>query len=142
MGISHAERAAEDQAAMAVLGCEVEQWPEPDTNPDWEAIERMMRHFAETQPVNIALAPAVEDGGHEQHNQIGELAEQIFTGRGQLIRYMTYRRGYGRSVAHEVDFQPEWVQLKYKALSCYLSQIRERSTRTWFVDEPIREYRL
>lgn len=136
-GIEQTTRLTEDICAMGCLGLELAQWPEPDVNPDWDAVEAMMREL-HVSGDEVVLAPAVEEGGHDQHSMVGQLADQVFEDR--VIHYMTYVRGHGRSTGHQVEFDPEWVPMKYRALACYQSQITEPSTRPWFIDDVIREY--
>lgn len=136
-GIEQTTRLTEDLLAMSILGCELEQWPEPDVDPDWEAVTSMMRHLNETEQIERVFAPAVEDGGHDQHSMIGVLAGRIFDGR--VTHYMTYIRGHGKSEGRQVIPEPEWIWLKLQALACYKSQIQEPSTRPWFTGD-IKEY--
>lgn len=140
LGISAQAREAETRAAMRVLGCEWEQGTQPDTMPDMEALEAMMRATDRERNPERVYAPAIEDGGHEQHNLIGRLAAEVF--RERVQPYLTYRRGHMRTRSeNEVRFQPEWPVLKLQALSCYRSQIMLNATRPWFLDDTLREYR-
>lgn len=125
-GVTAAEREAETVAAMDVLGCEEwEQWLSPDSDPDWHAVERALR--ADAHQWDRVFAPAVEDGGHEQHNWIGAMADSIFSDR--VTHYMTYTLpGNERSRGVPVEYENEWVGLKLCALSRYESQIRLQST--------------
>lgn len=137
-GIKHSTRAAEDQEAMAILGCKLEQWPEPDSAPDWSAVGAMMRELVVARDEQV-FAPAVEEDGHEQHSMIGQLALDIFGDR--VISYLTYRRGHGRSVGVEVPFEPWMIAFKLRALSCYQSQMGPKTgTQTWFLDGGLREW--
>lgn len=136
-GITNERREAENAHALGLLGCEVEQWGYPDSGPDWTAVQWAMRSLAGEGEFELVFAPAVEDGGHEQHSEVGRIALQVF---GDRVRpYLTYRRGHGRTVGQEVVPQPEWIGLKLRAMACFASQIAEPSTRPWFLDG-IREY--
>jgi hypothetical protein len=86
-------------------------------------------------------APAVEEGGHDQHNLIGTLAADVF--RERVQPYLTYRRGFMRTRSdNEVPYTAEMVALKLRALACYRSQIALRdNTEAWFMDDTLREYR-
>ena len=84
------------------------------------------------------FAPAVEAGGHEQHNLVGELADKVFGGR--VTHYMTYTNGRDRSRGVPVEFEPGWAALKLQALACYESQIRLASTGHHFTDWPLHEW--
>lgn len=141
IGISAQCREHETSSAVRTLGCEWEQWPEPDVKPDPEALAALMLDIDEARRPERVYAPAVEPGGHDQHNLIGQLAAQVFNGRVQP--YLTYRRGFMRTRSdNEVPYTAEMVALKLRALSCYRSQIALRdNTETWFMDDTLREYR-
>ena len=128
--VTSSEREAETDAAMKILGCEWEQWPFLDSVLDWTM---MAEWFT---PLSLRhgeiFAPAVEDGGHEQHNHIGEIADIVF-GVDRVTHYMTYTNGRGRSTGVPVPYEREWVALKLRALACYESQIRLESTGHHFV---------
>lgn len=88
---------------------------------------------------DIVIAPAWEEGGHEHHNLVGKIVTSSVNygllGPG-LIRYTTYRRGYGRTEAgHEIIPTSAERELKQKALRCYESQIDREVTRVWFGDD-------
>jgi LmbE family N-acetylglucosaminyl deacetylase len=138
-GISNVMRIAEDQCALELLGCTVEQWPYLDSSPDWGAVENAMRLADDRLGPERVFAPAPEPEGHEQHNAVGNLAFDVFGGR--VTGYLTYRRGHGRSRSeNEVAFKPGWPAVKLRALACYESQIQEPSTRDWFLELTLREW--
>lgn len=133
-GITAADRESEDACALAELRVTAHtQWPYSDLAPDWGAVENAMRLLDERTEPDLVLAPAVEPGGHEQHNAVGSLALRVYGAR--VCCYLTYRRGEGRSMdGVPVECEPVWVQRKLRALACYGSQIREPSTRPWFME--------
>jgi LmbE family N-acetylglucosaminyl deacetylase len=89
--------------------------------------------FAGLLEPDVVLAPAVEDGGHEQHRKVGQLAAKVFLGA-RLVPYLTYRRGHGRTVGHPVLFTPDQLSRKLRALACYRSQMTvETGCVDWFV---------
>ena len=135
-GIAQATREQEDAEAFDVLGLPgFEQWPEPDTNPDWDAVESMMRALKEQHHPTVVIAPAWEEEGHEQHNRVGQYAAAVF-GQDITYRYLTYRRGHGKSrYGTEVKPEAQWIALKHEALACYQSQIMEPSCRPWFMED-------
>lgn len=121
-GISADLREWESAAAIGgVLGLEWTQWPYLDTGPDWQAVKVAMQALDDRLEPELVFAPAVEEGGHEQHNRVGEISQTVFGGR--AVGYMTYLRHGGKSVGAAVDYQPAWVTLKLSALACYRSQI-------------------
>jgi LmbE family N-acetylglucosaminyl deacetylase len=137
-GITAETREAEDWAAFSGLGLsDWVQWPYLDTDPDWGAVENAMRLLDERVNPERVFAPAVEPGGHEQHNQVGQLALDVY-GAERVTGYLTYASGGVRSTGIEVPFEPSWIGLKLAALACYRSQL---GTPSWvhFV-ESLREY--
>jgi LmbE family N-acetylglucosaminyl deacetylase len=141
LGISAQRREHETRAAMRVLGCEWEQGSEPDVNPDPDGLKTHMEQLDGVRMPERVYAPAVEGGGHDQHNLVGEIARDVFGDRVQP--YLTYRRGHMRTRSeNEVPYTTEMVALKLRALSCYRSQIGLRGvTEPWFMDDTLREYR-
>lgn len=129
-GITSRQREAETDASMDVFGLDWRQWPYLDSAAlpaEGEArIARLADNF------DFCIAPAIEEGGHMQHNQVGLLAWSAF-GPERTIRYTTYRRGAGRSsgetlVALDLDCEAA----KAAALACYRTQIEEPTTASWF----------
>lgn len=139
--ITAAVRETETYQALRWLGDPTwEQWGYSDADPDWRDIEQRMGEFDLAYPdLERVFAPAQEEDGHEHHDAIGYYARKVFGDRVQP--YLTYRRGYGRSVGTEVPFEPSWPAKKLRALSCYESQIAEPSTAYWFLDSGLREFR-
>lgn len=141
-GITAAMREAETAAAMEVLGCEWQQWPLLDSGSEangWtaddifarlEMLDGLAGDLAEDGSGSLGydrvFAPAVEEGGHAQHNLVGEIADNLFGGR--VTHYKTYTNGRGRSEGVPVEYENEWIGLKLCALSQYASQIAEPST--------------
>lgn len=140
LGVTAETREAETDCALKQLGVSSwEQWPYPDTGPDWQAVELAMQMLDERMEPELVLAPAVEDGGHEQHSRVGELARAVFGDR--VTAYLTYVRGQLSSrVGEEVAFEPDWPVRKLRALACYESQIGLPATRPWFMDDTLREW--
>jgi hypothetical protein len=131
-GITATMREAEDQRAFAELDVlTYRQGPCGDAAPNWPEVDRQFAALA--FEYEHAIIPAVEEGGHDQHNRIGEMAAEHFA---TVTRYTTYRRGQGRSRdGVEVEPQPRWISMKHRALACYESQINEPTTRPWFVGD-------
>lgn len=124
-----ATRQAETAAAMGVLGCRTTVAYDADTG-----LEEMV---AAADDGALVFAPLPEEGGHSDHNRVGELAASMFPGR---VRFYTTYTAAGRSTCGDrVDVQPGWDDLKRKALACYPSQLRRRGTRVHF-EQPLDEY--
>ncbi len=127
-GITYRQREAETEAALRTLRVPSwEQWEILDSEPDWELIGERLRRL----DAGHVFAPAFEDGGHDHHNTIAELAARVFHGR--LTAYLTYTHEKRSTNGQLVPFESEWIELKLMALLCYRSQILERSTRDHFL---------
>lgn len=133
-------RANEDAAAMEVLGT----WVLPfalgiEGKPDWPKMLGVLRDYAEVY--EHCFAPAFEIGGHDEHNGVAAMAEEVFGG-GRLTCYATYRRGHGRTrTGKEVIPEERWAARKFRAMACYESQIERENTRPWFAaDDCLREW--
>lgn len=98
-------------------------------DPDWNTIAMLVAE--EAFNYDTVIAPAYEAEGHEQHNQIALMVDSLR--HPNVIRYVTYRRGHGRTVtAKLVQGTAIEQQKKLEALSCYQSQIDDPRTRDWF----------
>lgn len=130
------QRWDESDAAISVLGCQNLRWEFDEKSVDWDVVHEKVGRLRDGRiDWDHVLAPAVEDGGHEQHNYVGEIADDIF-GPENVTHYMTYRRGFNRSQSGtEVIPEPGWVALKMQAMACYTSQIENPLTRPWFTGE-------
>lgn len=139
-GIKAAIREAETSEALQLLGVTAwEQWPIPDDKPDWVAVSRLMEQARADLNPDRVYAPEFEVGGHDHHNAVAEIAARVF-GPERVVSYLTYVRGSARSDwAAEVEPEPDWIAAKHRALACFGSQIREPSTRPWFMDS-LREW--
>ena len=119
-----------------------EQWStSSDIAPKFGEIVDEMRTFDRLHNPDHVWAPAIEEGGHEQHNLVGEAALEVF-GAEHVTGYMTYRRGFGRSTS-ELEVLPRGaddVAAKLHAMAEYRSQIALASTRPWFTDMGLFEF--
>jgi len=98
--------------ALWQLKCPV--WSETLPSKDWDAV----------------YAPAIDPEGHQEHNDAALDARSISN---NVISYATYApRGQRTRTNKEVSFEPWMVAKKLRALSCFLSQIEQESTRPWF----------
>lgn len=133
------EREAETAAAMEILGCSWEQWTIPDNLPEPEGYLRPALARLEEREWDQVFAPAVEEEGQFQHNLIGELAAGTF-GADKLVSYYTYTKQGRTRDGYEVPYEPSWLALKLRALSCYTTQAAHPSTRPWFLQPDLREW--
>lgn len=141
-GATWERRQEETARALECLGQTGEQWSIPDNCLEQGRLERELRlemgRYKRRHRPGQVWAPALEEGGHWQHNSVGRVALEVF---GPQVRfYLTYRRGSGKSQGVEVIPTPEMVVAKLRALACYRSQIEEQTTRFWFVNDPVREW--
>ena len=130
-------RADETIAAMGSL--DVYDWRGwLDTPREHHALCRKMAGLDDD--ITAVWAPMVEADGHEDHNLVGWAAEDVFGGRCRF--YATYRRTRGRTQTDsEVIPEPDWYARKFKAMSCYVSQINHPQMRPWFAaDDMLREW--
>jgi LmbE family N-acetylglucosaminyl deacetylase len=134
-GITPEEREAEDAEAMEILGCSWEQWPYPDDDPDWDEVAGALLRHADA---DVVYAPEPIRYGHPQHNQVGELARDVFGDRCRF--YTTYVFGGGPRMAGPVEVVPtrDAILAKLQALACYRSQILKGPSRFWMM--PLNEY--
>lgn len=119
------ERELESQAAMSVLGCELEHWRLPPADP-LTAIPPIRELDAA-----VVYAPRPEQaGGQPEHDVIGDIAA---AGRWELRSYLTYTDAGKATDGVEVPYRPEWVPLKLRALACYPSQAGHPSHAAHFL---------
>jgi LmbE family N-acetylglucosaminyl deacetylase len=133
-------REKESEAVMELLGLDWTQLPISAAQPDWEQVEVYLNGWANARPYGDLLdqfkvfAPAHEEYGHEQHNEVASLAARVF-GADNVTHYMTYERGHGHSSTwNEVPYEPYWLAVKLRALSLYETQIANPDTRPWFCE--------
>lgn len=137
--VSFFEREFETELAMKSLGCLWTQLMRPD-DPyavDWTGFREEILDIAPDP--EIVFAPADEDGGHEQHNQVARLADHIY-GEERVTHYLTYTAAGRSRSENEVGFEPEWIVTKLHAMACYKSQAAHPATRSHFIDNGLREY--
>jgi LmbE family N-acetylglucosaminyl deacetylase len=137
-GPDYVTREHETELAMAVAGVEWEQWGFSDLDPDWATIIDWIGH--ETIGAETVIAPAWELGGHEHHNEIGEIVRGWAE---DSIAYTSYVRGQGRTeTPSEVVPTAAERLLKDVALACYQSQRAYPPTAPWFDPADQREFVL
>lgn len=133
-GITGAQRTIENEFAIKELGVRAPwEWGVSDENPDWEGVKRRARAADEIHSPSCVWVPAWEEGGHEQHNLVNQIAVETFNERCRF--YHTYKRGSARTRStHEVARLPDWPGQKFRAMSWFQSQINLDNTRPWFND--------
>lgn len=129
--ITAQQRRAESLAAMN----ELEVMPPlflgyPDTDDSPASLSDSLRSLIDRHQPKKVWAPAVEDGGHLQHNLVGRLTRELFP---SMIHYMTYTRTAGKSRGIAVRPAPEMIRRKLRALACYESQITLANCREHFL---------
>jgi LmbE family N-acetylglucosaminyl deacetylase len=129
-------RQAELELATAWLGCGFSQGnvPKGASADVVEASLIGLRDPSGADDWDLVIAPAVVLVlGHEEHNLVGQLAEQTFRDV-PITWYATYAPRGQRTVGRKESFpaEPEHVARKLAALSCYRSQIADPATAPWF----------
>lgn len=139
-GVTYERRRAEDEAALAVLGCDLEFLGFSDTAYGQQEHLDMVYSFERWKDAEMVYAPAIEKGGHAHHNLIGKWASEVFP---RVTFYTTYTRTHGKTrTEHEVIPQSgEHIRRKLQALACYESQIdiEALGCRPHFMND-LREY--
>lgn len=119
------EREAETEAALKILGCDVEHWRLP-----LDASEEYLAFAIRTLETTTIYAPLPEDGGQPQHNLIGRLARD--SGR-SVVSYLTYTDAGKSTHGNRVPVELDWIRLKLLALACYPSQSGHPSHAPHFI---------
>ncbi len=125
-GCSAEERAAETEAAHAILGCQTIRLGLRD---DALTLKDVKSALSALSGADVVYTPALE-GGHPHHDMVSVAAERVF-GADKLRCYSTYSK---MSQYRDADLRPvgtteiEWTrpeyELKRRALMCYESQMR------------------
>jgi LmbE family N-acetylglucosaminyl deacetylase len=136
-GPSYTVREKETEVVVGeMLGLDWEQWGYPDDSRGalWGDVAVDMENYIVGGGYDTVIAPAWEENGHEDHNAVGLIAVGLCNQLElELVRYLTYRRGEGRSThGVPVDHTPEEELMKLQALGIYESQMNHRPTAPWF----------
>jgi LmbE family N-acetylglucosaminyl deacetylase len=131
-------RSMETKRAISLLGCTHHEWPMSADEPNWDSAKEWLGAWASDKlfatRIEKVFAPAIEVEGHEQHNAVGLLAQDVFGDR--VTHYLTYGPRGERS-QHGVEVAPPTaheIVRKLRALSCYESQITNPCSMPWFFD--------
>lgn len=134
-------RRREHDAAMDALGVVGrDRLLEHEHKPAWVKVRGWMEDLRAKVKPTLVYVPAFEYGGHEQHNEVNQIAKRAFDC--EILSYMTYVRG-GRRSRGSIEVEPEhgWSARKFQAMACYASQIEWIHTRPWFAaDDALREW--
>ena len=138
-GPSHERREEETHRVCELVDVPYVQWSYPDTRVSWQHVAVSMDMLVEQERPDTIIAPAIEDGGHEDHNALGAIVQERILRRSSwttvtnLVSYLTYRRGHGRSTdGDEVEATDDERTLKLQAMGLYLSQAEHPATAPWF----------
>jgi LmbE family N-acetylglucosaminyl deacetylase len=131
-GPSYMTRESESACAMQIADCDYDQWPYTDNDPPWDLIAQEVADLLNPGKYDTVICPAWELGGHEDHNAVASIVGGI-EGDWQSVRYLTYRRGFGRTeVGKPTEANESEREKKSQALACYKSQRRYAATAEWF----------
>jgi LmbE family N-acetylglucosaminyl deacetylase len=101
----------------------------PDDGDHWAKVHHVLAELAQKlAPIEEVFAPAIESGGHAQHNLVGQIAAEVWPGK--VRHYLTYTTAGKSKGPVSVACDLPWIALKHKALACYESQFLNPSTGT------------
>lgn len=134
-------REEDREALLGILGCAVQfGGVGDDCEQDIQVARALESEVCRLRPKEAWL-PAIEDGGHPQHNQVGRIGAAVFSGLGIPVqRYLTYTSAGKSRSAYEVKAEGWMVRTKLQALACYRTQLEIDALGCWphFMD--LREY--
>ncbi len=134
-GPIYQRREIETLCASKVAGVSYVQWIAfYDDDPPWELVAEFVASYIDGSEPELVIAPAWEEGGHEDHNGLAAIIDELYESRSfAQLRYLTYRRGHGRSESDvEIVPTPGERAQKAAALRCYRSQLAHPPTEPWF----------
>lgn len=107
------------------IGCEARQIMSED------AATHLRSFYSTAEKV---YAPMIRPDGHEEHNEVGRLALDVY-GPERVVHYLTYAPR-GQRDRDGVEVVPTAIEIACKliALAEFLSQIEQATTRPWFYD--------
>jgi hypothetical protein len=109
-------------ALVTILGCRLRFGGIFDDDPEpWAAIVTLLTEFR-ADGVDEVWIPAIEDGGHAQHNLVGEIGQQVFQGL-TIHRYLTYTEKGKSTGGRLVPYNGKMLRKKLMSLVCYKTQI-------------------
>lgn len=117
-GCSAEERAKETTDANDILGCAVERLGIHDDEVTEEILEAHLKTY---DVYDVVYAPALQ-GGNPHHDMISRVCDKVFGSR--VMHYTTYEKTklWTRGVT-EIVPTPKELEIKNRALACYVSQI-------------------
>lgn len=121
------QRWSETVEAMKILGCPVIRLGiRDDVIDEWSVKDKLSR-FANFERI---YTPAVQ-GGNPHHDLIGEVTKYLFGSR--ATQYATYDKESLYTQGNlEIVPTPEEIELKDKALACYVTQLNLEATKPHF----------
>lgn len=138
-----ARREEDVRAINVVLQCAAHHGFVPDTQANAAAAPAVHALLSQWRRMTEVWIPAVELGGHDQHNLIGALGREIFDPAVTKVRrYLTYTRLGGKStefvpadgsvgIAKQVPCTGLMVRRKLQALTCYKTQLEIDDLGCW-----------
>lgn len=127
VGCEALTRANETKGACKVLGVPVIRLGIRDDSISEEEVVKALSRF---QGFDYVYAPALQ-GGNPHHDIVSRACDAVFNGRTR--HYATYsKQALYTTGSKEIVPTEEELNLKYKALECYQSQINLPATRPHF----------
>lgn len=120
-GCSARERLLETAAAHEILGVETFRLGLRDDTATEEMIAAALKWI--TVDPEIVYAPADQEGGNVHHSMVARVARRVF---GEKVRHYTTYTNKALYTTGNIEIVPsaEELELKNRALECYVSQLR------------------
>jgi LmbE family N-acetylglucosaminyl deacetylase len=127
-GVTADQRWNETVEAMKILGCPVIRLGIRDDVIDEWAVKDKLSRFVGFETI---YSPAIQEGS-PHHDLVSKVAQELFGDKVKL--YSTYAKGqFCTPGTIEIKPTPEEIELKNKALDCYVSQVNLPSTAQHFI---------
>jgi len=132
-GVTAGQRIWETKEACKLLGVKVKFLHIPDN----EITETILHKVLEDMWCDTCYAPAFEEGGNPIHNLVARVAPCFF----DCIHYTTYTAYDTKTKGSQIVIPTEEEkELKRKALLCYPSQMKIKTTAPFFNNPDVLNY--
>jgi LmbE family N-acetylglucosaminyl deacetylase len=126
-GISARQRRDETIEAMHILGCSTFFAGLRDDQLDEQSLRKLFESLTGFEEVYV---PMPYQNGNPHHNLIGQIASVILP---HTTFYATYTKdNLYKTGKTEIEPKPDELELKFRALQCYKTQLNLPSTRPHF----------
>ncbi len=132
VGCGALDRMEETRKACELLGCAVFRLGVPDVHFDADpgTSDLLEKYLGCFQNFDRVYVPASQ-GGNKDHDTISQVCQKVFGDK--VILYTTYTKTELHTTgSKEIVPTPEEMELKNKALDCFISQLTLKATRPHF----------